>query len=223
MSVSEFARGRGRAAWLLWTVLALAGCGHALTAPSTRTFALSGRVRLVGTLTAESSQILGSRIIDDADGVPVELLRGTTVVARTRLAGGVFRFAGLYPASYMVRAGVLPTVASKSPILVIANKDVIASDTLVIRTVGDMWPAPNPLAAGTWIYFALADTAHAQVRILDGDGAEVRTLRAGPFDAGLNGVYWDGADGAGQPVTGRFYWATYESPAEQRTFLLFPS
>ena len=219
----DFARVRRGAALLLVGLLALTGCGRTVNEPGTRTFALSGRVRLVGTLTAANSHILGSRLLDDADGVPVDLLRGTTVVASTRLAGGAFRFAGLYPASYIVRAGVLPAVASTSPILVIANKDVVVSDTLVIRTVGDMWPAPNPLASGTWIYFALADTSHARVRILDGSGAEVRTLRTGPFDSGLNGVYWDGADDAGHAVTGRFYWATYESAAEQRTFLLFPS
>src|SRR5215510_2753364 len=53
----------------------LAGCSKKTTAPKSNP-TLSGRVRLVGTLTADDGTVTGARVVDDADGVRVYLVRG---------------------------------------------------------------------------------------------------------------------------------------------------
>jgi len=87
---------------LVLATAAVVGCGRDPARPAT--YRLSGRVQLVGRLTADNGQPLGSRNVDDADGVPVDLLLGTTIVASTHTVDGAYQFTGVSPGGYFVRA-----------------------------------------------------------------------------------------------------------------------
>src|SRR5262245_35517970 len=86
----------------LAALLLVAACSRDQpTAP--RVHSLSGHVKLTGFLVSPSGFFVGTRVLGDADGVAVELQRGTEVVARTVTVAGVYRFAGLAPGAYVAR------------------------------------------------------------------------------------------------------------------------
>src|SRR5262245_16678286 len=82
--------------------LALAACeARDTTGPGFYT--LSGHVTLTGYLVTPSGDFAGTKVVGDADGVPVELTFGDQVVARTQTVGGVYTFHGLAPGAYVAR------------------------------------------------------------------------------------------------------------------------
>lgn len=201
--------------------LAAAGCGReSPTRPAT--FALSGRVRLVGPLTAANGQYLGTRAVDDADGVPVDLLLGGAVVGTTHTTDGTFRFTGLSPGGYFARARIFGSLAVRSGGLTIATRDVAAADPLVLESVGDLYPAPNPVDTATTIVFAAPDPGTAALRVLALDGTVVRTLYVNRMlEPGRYATDWNARDDDGVLAAPGCYWMTFESGADQRAQLLF--
>lgn len=201
--------------------LAAAGCGRETTTQPA-TFALSGRVRLVGPLTAADGRYLGTRVVTDADGVPVDLLLGATVVRTTQTADGAFRFSGLSPGGYFARARVFGALAVRSAGLTIATRDVAAPDPLVLESVGDLYPAPNPVDTATTIVFAAANPGAVSLRVLALDGTVVRTLYVDRMlEPGRFATDWNARDDRGSPVAPGCYWMTFESGTDQRAQLLF--
>ncbi len=200
--------------------LALAGCSRDLPLYP-QAHALAGRVRLTGMLTADDARPLGTRVVDDADGVPVELLYGEQVVARTTTTDGVYRFTGVRPGGYRVRASIFGPVNDRTAALTIANSDVFSADTLSLTSSGDLYPAPNPIGDGSTIFFAVPDTEWVEVRVLDAKGDLVRALVHRRADPGLASTFWNGCDQAGVSVPGSLFWVTFESGADLRAQLLF--
>src|SRR5262245_9448815 len=122
---------RGR--WIsMATALALFGAGCARDGDPfvPGKYSLSGPVTLRGYYVDPSGAFAGTRIIGDADGVPVDLLFGDAVVASTITADGVYRFTGLRSGGYRVRARVIPGIEWLTEPLVVTNRDVVAEDTL---------------------------------------------------------------------------------------------
>lgn len=219
-SLAVVVRGCRRIALLACALLA-AGCGRETTTPPT-TFALSGRVHLVGPLTAANGQYLGTRTVTDADGVPVDLLLGNTVVGTTHTTDGAFRFAGLSPGGYFARARIFGALGVRSAGLTIAARDVAAPDPLVLESVGDLYPAPNPVDTATTIVFSATSLGSAVLRVLALDGTPVRTLYVNRMlEPGLYATDWNARDDEGNLAAPGCYWMTFESGADQRAQLLF--
>lgn len=197
------------------------GCGReSPTQPST--FTLSGHVQLIGHLTASDSRPLGTRVVSDADGIPVDLIYGDAVIASTQTTDGVFRFAGLTPGGYFVRARIFGSLGVQSKGLTIANRDVQAADPLVLTQVGDLYPAPNPVDSSTVIVFSATDVGSAALRVRTLDGTVVRHLYvAEMLDPGLYLARWNGSDDQGLTLAPGCYWLTYEAGTDQRAQLLF--
>src|SRR5512145_620368 len=84
--------------------VALAACSEEPTAPSSHS--LTGKVRLTGYLVNEDGTHGGTRVVDNASGVPVELLHGDKVVGRTTTVDGTYRFSGLAPGDYVARSRI---------------------------------------------------------------------------------------------------------------------
>lgn len=201
--------------------LAAAGCGRE-TATQPATFALSGRVQLVGPLTAADGRYLGTRVVADADGVPVDLLFGSTVVTTTHTADGAFRFTGLSPGGYFARARIFGSLAVRSAGLTVATRDVAAPDPLVLESAGDLYPAPNPVDTATTIVFSASSPGSVSLRVLALDGTGVRTLYADRMlEPGRYATDWNARDDQGALVAPGYYWMTFESGADQRAQLLF--
>jgi hypothetical protein len=214
---------------LLATALVAGGCSqehdHGFR-PSRQ--AISGHVRLVGQLTNTSGQWIGTRTVDDADGVPVELEFGDQVIATTTTTAGAFRFTGLAQGSYRVRARVPAPLAVRSSIVTIANADVAIGTPLTLESVGDLFPWPNPPGLTTQtLDFQVRDTMFVRMSIVDPGGRRVRLLQQGVLYPGFYPARWAGLDSLGTPVTGRYYWATFEAwvssdgPHDERAQLLF--
>ncbi len=201
--------------------LTLAGCFRDLpTYPGLH--AISGRVRLVGYLTAADGSFLGTRTVDDASGVPVELLYGETVLARTTTQAGAFRFPGLRPGGYRVRSVVFGPLSAKSTDLIVADRDVDTPTPLLLASAGDLFPAPNPLGVdGTWFHYLVPDSETIQVMVRDMAGGVVRRIADGEAPAGELVSHWDGLGAGHVPVTGSLFWVTFESGSDQRAQLLF--
>ncbi len=192
---------------------ALAGCSKEPTAPGVHT--LSGHVVLTGFLVGPDGQFAGTRVVGDADGVAVDLLYGTRVVAQTTTADGVYRFSGVSPGGYTTRARILDGIGDESNELTIAQADVNARDTLRIVSKGDLYPIPNPFETSMTVYFELPDTEQVSVKILDIAGQPVRTIFHGLFPKGLQSAYWDGHSQSGQDAVDPMYWVTFEGPGDR--------
>lgn len=203
-------------------VMALAACGtrEQPTSPP-GLYSLSGHVRLTGYLVNASGQFAGTRLVDDADGVAVDLLYGTTVIARTTTVDGRYRFDGLAPGAYQTRAQVVDILADKSNVLTIVNSDLVSGDTLRLTSVGDLYPWPNPSADTVRISYRLLDTAFVELRIRNLGGTSIRLLRSSVQLPMVQMQTWDGLDDAFHPVTGPLYWLTLESGIDRRVQLLF--
>ena len=66
----------------------VSSCATRETTGSDPRHSVIGHVRLIGYRTAESGAFLGTEVVDDADGIVVELLRANQVVATTSRHAG---------------------------------------------------------------------------------------------------------------------------------------
>lgn len=195
------------------------GCAEKPTQPATHT--LSGPVVVVGYLVDVYGDFSGTRIVADADGLPVELLYGERVVARTHTTRGSYRFDGLEPGGYRTRVHIDDVVSDMTGALTIAKSSVHSRDTLRLVSRGDLYPVPNPAIPATRVYFEVPETTHVFLRVRNVEGAHVRTLVDEEVPAGLNGYPWLGDDETGRPVPSGIYWLTLTSHGGTRTHALF--
>ncbi len=186
-----------------------------------RTYTLSGHVRLVGYLVNFDGTFAGTRHVDDADGVPVELRYGPSVLARTHTVDGVYRFPGLRPGSYRVRATAFGSIWDETTDLQIHDGDLFSGDPLDLRSRGDIHPAPNPFTGLVVMSFAVPDSQFVSLKIRDMQGDVVQSLYGQWLPKGLYMTAWNGYDSHSQPATAPCYWATFESGADIRAQLLF--
>jgi hypothetical protein len=117
----------------------------------------------------------GTRVVGDAASVPVELVFGDRVVARTLTEGGVYQFHGVAPGGYTARATAGPLRDETRPFTMVGT-DLAVADTLHLTARGDLFPVPNPIGQYTVIYFQLDDTARVDMRVVDLAGNLVRRV-----------------------------------------------
>ena len=207
--------------WTVLLVMSLAACGHPPSLDQPQVYSLAGRVRLTGTTIDDQGKVGTTRVVDNADGVLVELLSGHDVIARTQTVQGIYTFPGLAPGAYQTQATVNANVWDKSNVFTIVKTDLVAGDTLRLTSQGDLYPVPNPVVSQTTIYFALPDTMVVDIRIKDPAGQTVKRLLQAPRPPGINQVVWNGSDSLEVPVGGHQYWATLDAGTDHRAQLLF--
>jgi hypothetical protein len=208
--------------FLLPSTLFLAACSRdEPSAPTSGVHALTGRVRLTGFLTDTSARFVGTRVLHDADGVPVELIAGNRVIAETTTEDGVYRFTGVAPGSYYARTRLIADISDETNQVTVADFDLVVTDTLQLQSRGSLTPAPNPMVTSTRIYFQLDTDGRVTLRILDLAGNIVRNLLDHHAAAGLRSQLWDGRDQNGQLAGNAIYWAILEFDGEIRAHLLF--
>ena len=181
---------------------------------------ITGNVRMTGSLVNVDGHFAGTRVLDDVDGVPVELLHGRDVVARTTTANGAYRFSGLSPGDYVARSRVIGDFGDQTDPMVIAAADV-AAGTLQLTSGGDLLPAPNPFADSIRVFFTVNAPAQVEVGILDVGGNAVKNLLSLELQPARYGLIWNGRDQTGRPVTGSLFWVTYVAGDDIRAHLLF--
>lgn len=201
-------------------IAALAACSNdPPTAPDLHT--ITGRLKLTGNLVDREGAYAGTKVVGDADGVPVELLHGSAVVARTTTSAGVYRFSGLRPGDYVARSIVVGDIGDQTTPMVIAVSDVTAADTLRLASRGDLTPVPNPLVDTTQVYFVVPDTLSVDVRVLDVGYRAIKDLLNLEVLPARHAVIWNGRDQGGHPMPAGLYWVTYVAGTDVRAHLLF--
>jgi len=197
----------------LLATLVLVACGREQpVAPDAHT--LSGHVKLTGFLVDANGNFAGSRVVGDAASVPVELVFGDRVVARTLTEGGVYQFHGVAPGGYTARATAGPLRDETRPFTMVGT-DLAVADTLHLTARGDLFPVPNPIGQYTVIYFQLDDTARVDMRVVDLAGNLVRRVVSDfRFVPGLRAAGWDGLDDAGRPAAPGMYWLMFRGENE---------
>jgi hypothetical protein len=75
---------------------------------------------------------------------------------------------------------------------------------------------PNPFNPRTTIEYSLELEGDLQLAVFDVAGRHVRTLAAGPAQAGTHSVEWDGRNAAGRPVGSGVYLVRLESATATR-------
>jgi len=196
-------------------LLLLAGCSSEPTSPPPPgRYSMHGHVTLVGHLVDAGGSVTGTREVQDADSVAVELVFGTAVVARTKTRGGNYTFSDLAPGGYRVRTWLTPAINDSTLPLTIAQADILIGDTLRLESEGELTPVPNPFATETLVYFTLPDTERIYIDILGVAGDTIKPLLDAERLEGQNQVRWDGTDRNGLPSSAPLAWVTFSVPAD---------
>lgn len=211
------------AVWLaMLAVIAFpSGCSRrSTTEPVVGRFALSGQVRLIGHEVRFDGVVTGTRVVEDADGVPVDLLYGTRTIARAFTADGVYRFTGLAPGGYVARSIVLGPIQDETMTLTVTDRDVVATDVIELRSAGDIHPSPNPSNGLVLLSFGIPDTQFVELKIRSLRGTLTQSLYGQVLDMGRHDAQWTWVDLHNQPATDPWYWATLQTGGETRAHLL---
>jgi len=211
---------RRRAALLLLAAVLAAACREQPTAPG-QNYALSGRVRLTGYLVDDRGVFTGTRVVNDADGVDVELRHGYNFSRHATTVAGAYRFDGLSPGLYTVRARVIGGIADETRDLTIVDRDIVSGDTIQLVSSGDIYPVPNPGYSYSYLWFSIPDTEQVELRVRDLKGNTTQVVVSKNLPKGLQSAYWNWRDQYGQLVSGSLYWVTFESGSDMRAQLLF--
>jgi len=189
-------------------VLLVGACSKP-TGPGVHT--VTGHVTLIGYLVDDSSKFAGTRVVGDADDVPVELVYGDRVVARTLTVNGAYRFTGIGPGGYRARTAAGPLL-DETNTLTIADDDIMAADTLRLVAAGNLFPVPNPMQSDMRVVFYLSDTARVDIRVADLAGLAVRHIVAdSTILPGTKVAGWDGNDDSGHRVSAGMYWLIFHA------------
>lgn len=202
-------------------LLALGACGRdEPTAPTSHD--ISGPVVLTGYLTNDAGQFTGTRVVSNATGVPVELWNATGPLARTLTVNGRYRFESVPPGTYTTRTVFGLDFVSQSHVLTMSSTDIAVADTLRLRSLGSLFPVPNPSAGPVTVYYPHITQSAGQILVLDLAGRTVKTLFRGTFQASEQQLqFWDGRDEQGLPVPFGLYWFVLQDDLETRAQLLF--
>ncbi|MDY0110093.1 MAG: FlgD immunoglobulin-like domain containing protein [Candidatus Krumholzibacteria bacterium] len=106
--------------------------------------------------------------------------------------GGAFHFAGGEPAWHL-------TSLTVDDVTGVAQDDVASAGSLRVS------PAPNPFNPRTTVWLDIPRSGGVTLAVHDLRGRLVRTLWAGPMDAGRCPVTWDGMDERGQQAASGVY------------------
>jgi hypothetical protein len=186
--------------------------------------AITGHLALTGALVDGLGHYLGLRVVPDADGVPVDLVYGGRVQARTTTVDGLYRFGGLAAGGYTVRVQVGSALHDETSSLTLtAGRELVVRDTLRLVSRGDLFPSPNPVGDSTLIFFDVLQETAIDLSILDVAGHTVNNLITGTFPKGSQVVTWYGRDEEGSFVHDPLYWAVFSAPefGDFRAQLLF--
>ena len=198
---------------------ALPACSEKPTEPALRS--ITGHVVLRGYFIDTNGRPAGTRVVGDADGVKIDLVRNNRVIASTTTVDGIYTFAGLGTGVYIARTVSLGGIHDTTVALTVAVRNVAVADTLRMYSRGDLYPVPNPFTDSTVVYFEVSDTMFVEVTIRDLAGNRVRSLVAEELPSGLQQVSWDGRDDDGALAPSMIHWMVYEADDNLRAHLLF--
>lgn len=183
---------------------------------------VTGSVRLVGFLLDANGIFQGTRVVNDATGVPVELWDGTGPVSRTTTIAGQYTFNDVPHGTYSVHSDPGFGVTATSNGFATTGGPFTVPDTLELRSVGALSPVPNPWHVSTTVYYPLAQADTLTLEVVDLAGVRVRLLFHGPESAtNTSSEIWDGRDGAGQTTPAGLYWFVLRESRATRAHLLF--
>jgi hypothetical protein len=203
------------------SLLASCGAEDDPVSPAPGRHTMRGHVTLTGHLVNAQGTFAGTQVVRDADGIPVDLLSGSTVIAQTMTTDGAYSFSGLLPGAYQTRATLIPRVGDLSAVLTVVSSDLNVGDTLRLVSYGDLLPIPNPVETETIIYFEIPESLNVSLQVLTLAADTVQTLLVAKRPPGINQVRWDGLDRFGSEVPAGNYWVTFAAGADQRAQLLF--
>jgi hypothetical protein len=201
--------------------VAAGGCSKSTSKPIP-THAVTGAVTLSGNLRDDNGTFVDKRLVDDADGVRVYLVRAGIVVDSVLTINGGYRLVGQAGAGYTVSARGGPGVSFASAAFDIGAGDVTIAAPLELTSVGDLTAAPTPFETKVRIHYDLAATGPVQMQAFDLAGLRVATLvdqAAAP--PGAHWVIWDGSDDAAQPLPDGAYWIVFSGDGNDWAELVF--
>jgi flagellar hook capping protein FlgD len=185
---------------------------------------VDGRVQLRAALRAADATFQGYRVIIDANGVPVDLTFGATLVASTQTAGGAYHFTedhALNLQDYLVRTVVATALADSAVAIYLGV--AILPDTLRLFSDEATQIVPNPFDGQADIHVEVTTAERVVVEARSLSGGLVRRLLDTSLDPGLHAIRWDGANDAGAQVPYGLYWIVTTLGAVQHAELAIRS
>lgn len=194
---------------------------HPLLRPQTGRYALGGRVRLVANLTGPTGDSVGTRVVDDADGVRVRLLTGGASVDSVYSQGGVFEFRVDDVGAYTAAAWVCPESLRVSHVT-LADADTTFPDTLTLRPFGELHTYPNPFPAteGLAIEFTAPVAQRVTTEIHTLGGVTVWSYSI-DLPAGFFHLHWNGNTNDNTPLPAGAYWVVVQMGGRHHCSLVF--
>lgn len=186
-----------------------------------QTFTLSGRVRLVGTLTTPTGDSIGVQRAEDADSVLIYLYQAPLLKDSTRTTAGGYAFTGLTGGSYSVAANLWGGIGDTVSVTTLTAD--AALDTLVLLSSATMPASPNPFST-TDVIFAITATSIVELSATKPSGMRVKTMISPrTFPAGIHAYRWDGTDDASNPLPSGLYWVLFKAGPDYRARLVAKS
>ena len=113
---------------------------------------------------------------------------------------------------WMLEGGAAPFIKWRYPCMDVSVDD--GDDTHVSGPVNYLYASrPNPFRTAATIRFSLAGDGPVKIAVYDVAGRLIRTLHDGPAKGGENTLTWDGADNAGNRVSGGIFWMEMSTPS----------
>jgi flagellar hook capping protein FlgD len=185
---------------------------------------VSGRVHLRAALRAGDATFQGYRVIIDANGVPVDLTFGSTLVASTQTTGGAYHFTedhALPIQDYLVRTVVATALADSAVAIYLGTE--VAPDTLRLFSDEATQVVPNPFDGQADLHVEVPTAERVVVEARSLSGGLVRKLLDTTLAPGLHAIRWDGANDAGAQVPYGLYWIVTTLGAVQHAELAIRS
>jgi FlgD Ig-like domain/PKD domain len=108
---------------------------------------------------------------------------------------------GNYAFTLTATDGIATTTASA--VLIVGDPLSVDAAPPVAFALGP--PRPSPSAGPVALEFAVPRAAQVRLRVMDVQGRAVRTLAAGPYEAGRHVVTWDGLSSQGRARAGLYF------------------
>jgi hypothetical protein len=185
--------------------LAFAGCSKDDNPTAPGPPKLLGRVRVVGTLRDGFGNVVGSRVVQDADCLVVRLMHRNEVVAARYSVDGTFAFTEAAGEPWRAILKTWP-VGDTSGWFPLGSANVRPPDTLAVGPRGDLAIMSNSFSAETRIrsFLPAQGAVSVSARSLTRSGF-LRSLVDAIQPAGEHAITWDGRDNLGHVVPSDAY------------------
>ena len=163
-----------------------------------------GTVELEGVATDAAGVVQGPIVVDDVSGIRIEV-SGNGVLDSTWTTDGHYRFDGLEPGNYQLKATLDPRTSKA--VGVGLDGDSVTAPVLRFVSAPTLSARPNPFTTSVTVSINLVSQTLIGASLQSATGRDIKVLRYGDlYGPGTFSAGWNGLDELNQPAPPGPYW-----------------